>query len=126
MRTFHLSLYAVDALPQTAHRQGYLGRPYHLHMRYYAAFTRDPEAYLWRFERKIAGSGALADIGSYFLNVAEWFYGEIEAVVAQLSALVKRPPNPQGESYEQADDTAMVMLRFKNGRRAGTYLGYCL
>jgi predicted dehydrogenase len=95
--------------------EGYLGQPYHLHMRYYAAFARDPGTYLWRFERRIAGSGALADIGSHFLHVAEWFYGEIEAVCAQLSALVKRPPNPQGQSYEQADDTAMVMLRFKNG-----------
>ena len=52
---------------------------------------------------------------SHFLHLAEWFYGEVEAVSAQLSALVKRPPNPQGQSYEQADDTAMVMLRFKNG-----------
>jgi predicted dehydrogenase len=95
--------------------EGYLGQPYHLHMRYYAAFARDPETYLWRFERKIAGSGALADIGSHFLHVAEWFYGEIEAVTAQLSVLVKRPLNPKGESYEQADDTAMVMLHFKNG-----------
>ncbi len=95
--------------------EGYLGQPYHLHMRYYAAFARDPGTYLWRFERKIAGSGALADIGSHFLHVAEWFYGEIEAVCAQLGTLVKRPPNPQGQSYEQADDTAMVMVRFKNG-----------
>lgn len=95
--------------------EGYLGQPYHLQMRYYAGFARDSETYLWRFERQIAGSGALADIGSHFLHVAEWFYGEIEAVSAQLSALVKRPPNPQGQSYEQADDTAMVMLRFKNG-----------
>src|SRR2546425_11283343 len=95
--------------------EGYLGQPYHLHMRYYAGFARDPGTYLWRFDRKIAGSGALADIGSHFLHVAEWFYGEIEAVSAQLSAMVKRPPNPQGESYEQADDSAMVLLRFKNG-----------
>lgn len=95
--------------------EGYLGQPYHLHMRYYAAFARDPETYLWRFDRKIAGSGALAEIGSHFLHVAEWCYGEVAAVSAQLSALVKRPRNPQGQSYEQADDSAMLMLRFKNG-----------
>ena len=77
-------------------------------MRYYAGFARDPGTYLWRFDRKIAGSGALADIGSHFLHVAEWFYGQIEAVSAQLSVLVKRPPNPQGQAYEQADDSAMV------------------
>jgi predicted dehydrogenase len=95
---------------------GYLGQPYHLHMRYYAGFAREPGQYLWRFEKQRAGSGALADIGSHFLHLAEWFYGDVEAVCAQLSAMIKRAPtNPQGQPYEQADDTAMVMLRFKNG-----------
>ncbi len=28
--------------------EGYLGQPYHLQMRYYAGFARDPETYLWR------------------------------------------------------------------------------
>lgn len=96
--------------------EGFLGRPYHLQMRYYAAFARESGQYLWRFNRKLAGSGALGDIGSHFLYVAEWLYGEVEAVCAQLSALVQRAPtDPQGLPYEQADDTAMVMLRFKNG-----------
>jgi predicted dehydrogenase len=95
--------------------QGYLGRPYHMQMRYYAAFARDTSQYLWRFEKVRAGSGALADIGSHFLHLAEWFYGDIEALCAQLSVMTSRPPNPQGQRYEQADDTAMIMLRFKNG-----------
>lgn len=95
---------------------GYLGRPYHLHMRYYAAFARDPGQYLWRFERALAGSGALGDIGSHFLHLAEWLYGEVDAVCAQLGVFIERAPlNLQGQPYEQADDSAMVMLRFKNG-----------
>ncbi len=54
--------------------EDYLGQPYHLHMRYYATFARDPGTYLWRFERQIADSGALADIGSHFLHVAAKYY----------------------------------------------------
>jgi len=95
--------------------EGYLGRPYHMHMRYYAAFARDTSQYLWRFEKARGGSGALADIGSHFLHLAEWFYGDVEAVCAQFSVMTERPPDPQGRNYEQADDSAMVMLRFKNG-----------
>lgn len=95
---------------------GWLGRPYHLAMRYYAAFARTPGQYLWRFDKKLGGSGALGDIGSHFLHLAEWFYGPVEAVCANLSVFIQRAPlDLHGEPYEQADDTAMVMLRFKNG-----------
>lgn len=95
---------------------GWLGRPYHMHMRYYAAFARTPGIYLWRFDKKLSGSGALADIGSHFLHLAEWFYGPIEAVTAQLGVFIERAPlDLNGQPYEQADDSAMVMLRFKNG-----------
>lgn len=95
---------------------GYLGRLYHMQMRYYAGFAREGGGYLWRFDKKHGGSGALADIGSHFLHLAEWLCGEIEAVCAQLSVYIDRAPtDPQGQPYEQADDSAMVMLRFKGG-----------
>lgn len=95
---------------------GSLGRLYHMQMRYYAGFAREGGGYLWRFDKKHGGSGALADIGSHFLHLAEWLCGEIEAVCAQLSVYIDRAPvDPQGQPYEQADDSAMVMLRFKNG-----------
>ncbi len=95
---------------------GYLGRPYHLAMRYYAGFARTPGQYLWRFDKKLGGSGALADIGSHFLHVAEWMYGPVAAISAQLGAFIERAPaDLNGESYVQADDSAMVMLRFQNG-----------
>ena len=51
----------------------YLGRPFHLNMRYYANYAREGE-YLWRFDKALAGSGVLGDLGSHFLHLAEWFY----------------------------------------------------
>ena len=94
---------------------GYLGQPYHCHLRYYAGFGRGKD-YAWRFDKTKAGSGALGDIGSHFLYLADWFYGEIDAVCANLGSLVDRTPtDPSGNRYELADDTAMLMLRFKNG-----------
>jgi predicted dehydrogenase len=96
--------------------EGYLGRPYHLHMRYYGGFAREPGQYQWRWDVKRAGSGALGDVGSHFLHLAEWFNGPVEAVCAQLSTFLERAPtDPQGQPYEHADDSAMVMLRFQNG-----------
>ena len=94
---------------------GYLGRPYHLNLRYYAGYGRDG-SYLWRFDRRLAGSGALGDLGSHFLHLAEWFYGEITTLCADLAAMVDRPEHdPDGDPYEVLDDSAMLLLRFANG-----------
>ncbi|MGB1251688.1 MAG: Gfo/Idh/MocA family protein [Candidatus Promineifilaceae bacterium] len=95
---------------------GFIGQPYHLHLRYYAGYGRDGSEYNWRFDNDVAGSGALGDIASHFLHLAEWFYGEVDAVCSNLGAFIERPAlNPKGEPYTQGDDTAMLMLRFKNG-----------
>ena len=95
--------------------EGYLGRPYHAHFRYYAGYGRDG-AYSWRFDQRRAGTGALGDLGSHFLHLAEWFLGEAAAVSCQLATLVGRPElDPEGRRYQQLDDTAMMMLRFESG-----------
>lgn len=94
---------------------GYLGRPYHLNMRYYTGFARDGD-YRWRFDRKIAGSGVVGDLGSHFLYIAEWLYGAVSAVTCRLGFSVPRPPvDPAGEPYEVVDDSCMLTLEFSSG-----------
>jgi predicted dehydrogenase len=94
---------------------GYLGAPYHLNMRYYTGFARDGD-YRWRFDRKIAGSGVLGDLGSHFLYLAEWFFGEVKAITCRLGFSVPRPPvDPDGEPYEVVDDSCMLTLEFASG-----------
>ncbi len=95
---------------------GFLGTPYHLNLRYYADFGRDGSEYAWRWDMDKAGAGVLGDIGSHFLHLAEWFYGEIDAVCANLGRFVPRPElDSDGNPYTVADDSAMLMLRFANG-----------
>lgn len=94
---------------------GFLGAPYHLNMRYYTGFARDGD-YLWRFDRSIAGSGIIGDLGSHFLYLAEWLYGEIKAITCRLGFTVARPPvDPAGNAYEVLDDSCMLTLEFSNG-----------
>lgn len=94
---------------------GYLGEPYHLNMRYYTGFARDGD-YRWRFDRKIAGSGVVGDLGSHFLFLAEWLYGEVRAITCRLGYSAPRPPvDPAGEPYEVLDDSCMLTLEFASG-----------
>jgi predicted dehydrogenase len=93
---------------------GYLGRPYHLDMRYYAGYGRSG-AYAWRFDLGEAGSGIAGDLGSHWAYLARWFFGEIEAVTAVFSRVVPRRPRPDGAPYEVAEDSAVIVLEFENG-----------
>jgi predicted dehydrogenase len=94
---------------------GYIGKPYHLNLRYYTGYGRS-DKYDARFDMDVSGAGSIADIGSHFLYIGEWFYGPITAVNCQLGILMQRDPlNPQGKPYRQSDQTAIVMLTFANG-----------
>jgi predicted dehydrogenase len=95
--------------------EGYLGRPYHLAMRYWTGYGRTG-AYAWRFDHGEAGSvGVAGDIGSHWVYLARWYFGEIEAVTAVVTHLVPRAARPDGAPYEVADDAATIVLEFANG-----------
>jgi predicted dehydrogenase len=94
--------------------QDYIGKPYHLNMRYYADYARDGK-YMWRFDLGESGSGVVGDLGTHWLYLADWFYREIKAVSAMLGYHVSRDARPDGQPYELGDDSAVMMLEFENG-----------
>ncbi len=94
---------------------GYIGKPYHLNLRYYTGYGRGNN-YDVRFDQDVSGAGSIADIGTHFLYIGEWFFGEITAVNCQLGNMLPRDPlNPAGKPYQQSDQTAIVMLTFAKG-----------
>ncbi len=96
---------------------GYLGDPYHLGLRYFTGFARDGE-YAWRFDRSEAGSGVIGDIGSHFLYLARWFFGEVESVSCVSRSFVPRDERPDGRQYERGEDSAVMTLGFESGAYA--------
>ena len=94
---------------------GYVGRPLHINLRYYTSFGFDT-AYSWRFDRDVAGSGIIGDIGSHWIHLARWMLGESErSVSAVTSTFVERGPRPDGSSYEPLEDSAVLTVRYGSG-----------
>jgi predicted dehydrogenase len=93
---------------------GYVGTPFHLNMRYFAGYARDHD-YNWRFDRELAGSGALGDLGSHWLHIARWLLGEITHIGCVSDSFYPRGPRPDGTPYEQNEDSALMTVRFANG-----------
>ena len=92
---------------------GYLGRPFHLNLRYFTGYAREP-GYNWRFDRDLAGSGVLGDLGSHWLHLARWLFGEVNALGAVTERFYERPDRPDGSAYERSEDSAVMTVRFEN------------
>ncbi|WP_211262789.1 Gfo/Idh/MocA family protein [Rubellimicrobium mesophilum] len=62
-------------------------------------FFNDPDLpFSWRCTRKEAGSGALGDLGSHVISVAQYLMGDIESTIAQAQTYFPTRPVPQGGS----------------------------
>ncbi|MEM9202171.1 MAG: Gfo/Idh/MocA family oxidoreductase, partial [Actinomycetota bacterium] len=90
---------------------------FHLGLRYFTGFARDGE-YAWRFDRSEAGSGVIGDIGSHFLYLARWFFGEVASVSCLSRSFIERGPRPDGQPYERGEDSALMTLEFTSGAYA--------
>ncbi len=94
--------------------EGFVGRPFHLNMRYFTGFARDGE-YSWRFDTELAGSGVLGDLGSHWLHVARWLLGEVTEIGCISARFVDRDARPDGSEYERSEDSAQMTVRFESG-----------
>ena len=98
---------------------------------YLQDWSADPNSPLsWRFQKDVAGSGALGDIGSHVLDLARYLVGEVVAVNAMLSTYIPYRPIQSGTADQLAaaeklvgvptapvdvDDEVVTLLRFANG-----------
>jgi predicted dehydrogenase len=101
--------------------EGYIGRPYHLNLRYYSGYGRSGE-YAWRFDVGESGGGVSGDLASHWGDHARWLFGEIVAVTAVFSYVVPRGPRPDGAPFEVGEDAAMLLLEFESGARGSIHV----
>ncbi len=67
-------------------------------------------AEVWRFDKSLAGSGALGDIGAHVIDLARYLVGEIATVSARLATFAPG---------REVDDAVEAVVGFENGA-AGT------
>jgi predicted dehydrogenase len=89
----------------------------------------DPDIpFTWRFDRELAGAGALGDVGAHTIAMARTLMGEITSVCASARTFVKERPDTTGAfGYASAaevgsskravenDDTMHFLCDFENG-----------
>jgi len=94
---------------------GYVGRPLHVNLRYYTSFGFETD-YTWRFDREVAGSGIIGDIGSHWIHLARWLLDDREtSISAMASTFTERGPRPDGSDYEPLEDSAVMTIRYESG-----------
>ncbi len=92
-------------------------RIYHFRARYAQDWIADENFPLvWRLQSKIAGSGALGDIGAHIIDLARFLVGEIAGISAVSETFVKRRLTKNRQfARVDVDDAVSVIGKFRNG-----------
>lgn len=109
--------------------RGDIGTPTRFRGWFDQGFFNDPELpFSWRCTRAQAGSGALGDLGSHVISVAQYLMGDVAETIAQTQTFFPTRPVPQGGSGYGAqaganapralvenEDQIQALIRFASG-----------
>ena len=85
---------------------GELGEIRHFRARYLQDWGDDPSLDTWRFDREVAGSGALGDLMTHAVDLARFLNGELTSVQGFAHTFL---------AGRQVDDAAEAAVTFENG-----------
>jgi len=108
---------------------GEIGTPMRFRGWFDQGFFNDPDLpFSWRCTRQEAGSGALGDLGSHVISVAQYLMGAVTSTIAQTQTYFPTRPLPQGAGGYSAkaaadaprravenEDQVQTMVRFASG-----------
>jgi len=119
------------ALAKKYIEEGAIGEIMNFRGTYLQDWSADPDGPLsWRFQKEIAGSGSLGDIGTHVVDMARYLCGEITQVNTQLKTWITTRPVQSGtvdklgtgaknadapRAAVDVDDEVLSLLEFENG-----------
>ena len=113
--------YPCNPLLQVAREMiagGELGEVVSVSGRYLEDYMSRPEGpFTWRCERRLAGAGALADLGSHLINMVHYLVGDIERVLGSLHTVHTHRTDPaDGRSRRvENEDVAHALVEIAGG-----------
>jgi len=98
---------------------GALGKIYHWRAVYLQEWGMDPKMPIsWRFQKAIAGSGALGDLGAHIIDLARFLIGEPKRVMGMTQNWLSERPSPEDPARmvpSDVDDAFVALMEFENG-----------
>ena len=96
---------------------GKLGRIFHFRASYLQEWITDPDfPMIWRLDAKLAGSGALGDLGAHIIDLARFLVGEPKSLMAKTGTFIKERPGAGGKKEKvTVDDCFEAVVEYKNG-----------
>ena len=116
--TFNFRFFPALIRAQQMIAEGRIGRLFSFYGRYFRPSYINPQRPLtWRLQKKYGG-GALTDIGSHIIDVANWLLGPVDSINATLETFIPTRPrsdDPQRVGTVDVDDYNLVQMRLANG-----------
>jgi predicted dehydrogenase len=122
MVAFNYRRVPATALARELIVAGRLGEIRHLRASYLQDWAVDPELpLLWRFDAEQAGTGALGDMASHIVDLAQFLVGDrVDWISAITETFIRERPVLSGLGHGRVtvDDAAAFMARFAGGALA--------
>jgi predicted dehydrogenase len=114
---FYYRLWPAIAMARTIVERGEVGEIRHFRGRFFQDYAADPSLpFSWRFDRELAGAGALGDIGSHIIDIARYLVGDVDRVLAQGRTLIGERPDDSGVPTQvSVDDLYSMLVEFAGG-----------
>jgi predicted dehydrogenase len=120
----HLCAFMYRFIPAIRHARdlihaGELGEVVHFRSTFLLGFALDETIPMsWRFDRRVAGAGALGDLGSHHIDLARFLVGEVERIAANTKTFIEDRPGGR-----VTNDDAFVSIAELSGGATATFEG---
>lgn len=98
---------------------GALGKIYHFRAVYLQEWIMPHygQNMIWRLNKKVAGSGAIGDLGAHIIDLAHYLVGGIKSIAAYEKTFIKERnlADGSGKGIVDVDDAFVAALEFENG-----------